>query len=49
MKKNLISNQIFTRRALLWNFQERKVNKIIFFPENKPVPAPLQEKKKEKK
>lgn len=49
MKKKFISNQTFTKRALLWDFQEREVNKIIFFPKSKPTPAPLKKKKKIKK
>lgn len=39
IKKKLISNQTFSTRVLLWDFQERKVIKIIFFLKSKPIPA----------
>lgn len=50
MKKKLISNQTFTTGALLRDFQQRKVNEIIFFPKSKTknpkTPQKLKKKKK---
>lgn len=49
MKKKLISNQTFTTGALVWDFQPRKVNEIIFFPKSKTKNPKTPQKPKRKK